>query len=104
MSPEPARDRDDGYDEADGMAKSKGFTVEDDGEYIHLTGNAPEGAHVVVEVAAPEGTIVYDQGTLSDGVLDLKFPTVPVGESLLRIVTVPNDPAEARTVLHSGLL
>jgi hypothetical protein len=81
-----------------------GFTVSDDGEYIHLTGDAPAGEHVMVEVAAPAGTIVYDQGTLPDGVLDLKFPSPPVGESLLRIVVVPGDPAAEREVLHSGML
>jgi hypothetical protein len=65
----------------------------------HLESSVPKGAHVVVEVAAPLATLVYDQGTVEDGKLDLKFP-VPKeeGDILLRVVTVSDKDGERKLV------
>jgi len=65
----------------------------------HLQSSVPKGAHVVVEVAAPLATLVYDQGTIEDGSLDLKFP-VPKeeGDILLRVVTVDDKTGERNLV------
>jgi hypothetical protein len=69
-------------------------------EAYHLEAEVEEGAHIVVEIAAPLRTIEYDQGTIPDGKLDLKFP-VPQeeGDVLLRIVQVADD--GERTLVHS---
>ena len=75
---------------------------------IHLTMPVEENAHIIVEVAAPLATLVYDQGTIAaneDGetVLDLKFPAPQEqGDVLLRVVSV--DEEGTRTLVSSQTL